>query len=101
MKRVCTAAPRPGESGKEQEPPDSLGEKFENGGEGVFSETERVNLSRELCSDDLGRTWPDATLRVALSDIGPLHIVTTASAKFALLVKRFGKAGKTCFQVEV
>lgn len=95
MKRVCTAALRPGERGKERAPLDSLGEKFENGGEGVFSETERVNLSRELCSDDPGGIWPDAMLRVALSDIGPLQIVTIASAEFALLVKRFGKAGKT------
>ena len=46
MKRGCTAERLPGESGKKLAPPDSLGEKYENGRFGAFSKSRSIRNHR-------------------------------------------------------
>lgn len=46
MKRGCTAMRRPGENGQRLTPPDSLGEKYENGRFGAFSKSRSIRNYR-------------------------------------------------------
>jgi len=46
MKRGCTAARQPGENGQRLKPPDSLGEKYENGRFGAFSKSRSIRNYR-------------------------------------------------------